>query len=101
MAHIAPRLKARRGACEHDGNIGLFGAHDGDVARVIARRFVLFVRAVVLFVDHDEAKIGGGREHREPRAYDEPCCAGMHAMPFAIALTRREFRVQHSSRDAG
>ncbi len=47
---------------------GGLGAHDGDVAAVIARGFLLLVAGVVFFVDHDEAEIAHGREDAGTRA---------------------------------
>src|SRR5205823_6260683 len=47
------------------------GAHDGDVAAVVARCLFLLVTGLLLFIDNDEAKIFNWGENRRARTdYD-------------------------------
>ena len=62
------------------------GAHDRDIARVITRRFLLFVGGLVFFIDHDQAEIFQRRENRAARADHDPRPAGMNLVPFIVAL---------------
>ena len=59
---VLPRFKGRRGRAEDDWTVFQMGAHYGDVARVVARRFVLLVARLVLLVDDDEPEVFDGRE---------------------------------------
>ena len=43
------------------------GAHQGQVARMVAEAFLQLVGPIVLFVHHDQAGLGQGREHRRAR----------------------------------
>ena len=95
---VLPALERRRGRAEHDHRAGELGAHHGDVARVVARRFFLLVALVVLLVDEDQAEIGRGREDRRARADDDGRIAATDAPPLLAALFGRERGVQQ--RDA-
>ena len=67
---VVKGLHRRRRRAEHDHRAGLARAHHGDVARVIPRRLLLLVGAVVLLVDDDQAEAGDGREDRGAHADD-------------------------------
>ena len=62
------------------------GAHHRDVARVIPRRFLLFIGGLVFFIDDDEAEIFERREDRAARADDDARAAGMNLVPFIVPL---------------
>ena len=71
------------------------GAHDGDVAAVVARRFFLLVAGLLLLVDDDQADIFERRENGRTRAHHDARFAAPHAPPFASALAVRERAVQY------
>ena len=77
-------LQRRRGASQnHDAFLNL-RAHDGDIARVIARRFFLFVGGLVFFIDDNQPEIFQRREHRAAGADDDARAAGMDFVPFIV-----------------
>ncbi len=88
------RFQRRRGRTEHDDGIRHLGAHHGDVAGVVARRFFLLVRGIVFFVDDDQREIGDRGEDRGARADDHARVAALDAMPLLGALLVGERRVQ-------
>jgi hypothetical protein len=55
--HVVERLQGGRRRAEYDRNLLAVGAIDGQVARMVAPAFLLFIRAVVFFIDHDNAQI--------------------------------------------
>ena len=61
----------RRGA-QDDGHRRTAGADHREIARRIAKSFVLLVRGVVLLVDDDERELGQRREYRGARSDDDP-----------------------------
>ena len=83
---------------EHDERLLHPRAHDRDVAAVIARRLVLFVRAVVLLVDDDQADVLERREDRRPRADDDVDLAAPDAVPLDRAARRPRARCAESRR---
>ena len=87
-------LERRRGRAQHDDGIRHLGAHHGDVARVIARRFFLLVGGVVFFVDDDQRQIGDRSEYRRARAHDHARFAALDAVPLLGAFLVGERRVQ-------
>ena len=56
---------------------------------------VLLVGPLVLFVDHDQPKVGLGREDRTPRADHHAVLAAVHLPPLVEALAGRQSAVQH------
>ena len=56
LLRMDERLERRRCAAEHDGNVALPRAPDGDVAAVIANAVLLLERGIVFFVDDDERR---------------------------------------------
>ena len=89
-----PGLERRRRRAEHDGDALAPAAPDREVARRIARAFLLLVRRVVLLVDDDEAEARQRREDRETRAEDEVGQAELRRQPAAQPLRRRQAAVQ-------
>ncbi len=61
-------LERWRGAAEHDAHAPPLAAPERRIARVIAHRVLLLVRAVVLLVDDDEVEPRHRGEDRQPRA---------------------------------
>jgi len=51
-----------RGGAEHDRDVFLPRTYQGQIAGVVAQPFLLFIRAVVLFVDDDQAGVLHRRE---------------------------------------
>ena len=93
-ARVAVGFERGRGAAEHDGAVFEVAAHDGDVARAVARGFVLLVGGLVLLVHHQQAQRAHGREERAARADDDARLAGGDAPPFVVALAVGEMAVQ-------
>ena len=60
---------------------------------MIARRFVLFVGHILLFVKDDEPDLIDGRKQRGPRADDDPRFPAPHAENRVIALRQRKLAV--------
>ena len=76
-------------------------APDRQVARRIARAFLLLVRRVVLLVDDDQAEPRQRREHRQARAEHQVGQAEVRRQPAAQALRRRQAAVQRDDAPAG
>ena len=70
---------------QHDALLHL-RAHDGDIARVVARRFLLLVGSLVLFIDHDESEVFERREDGTPRADHDPRATGLNLVPLVVPL---------------
>ena len=70
-------------------------ADDCNIARVIARRFLLFVGCFVFFIDNDESEILQRREYRAARADHDPGAAGMDLVPFIVAFALGQMTVQN------
>ena len=79
-------LQRRRGAPEHNDALFDLGPHDGDIARVISRRFLLLISALVFFIDYDEAQVFERGKNRTARADDDARAATMNLVPFVMAL---------------
>ncbi len=72
---VVAALETRRGGAQHHAGARRLRAHNGDVAPVVARRFLLLVAAVVLFVHHDQAQIPHRREDAGARPHYYRCPA--------------------------
>ena len=90
---VDARLDRGRGRGEHDRRLLEPGAHDAHVAGVVDDAVLLFVGALVLLVDDDQAEVGEGQEERRARADDRPRLAARDRAPGPLALARREARV--------
>ena len=94
LLRIEIGLQRRSGRTEHDDRIGHLGAHYGNVAGVITRRFFLLVGGIVLFVDDDQREIGYRGEDRRARSHHHSRIATLDAMPLLGAFAIGESRVQ-------
>ena len=97
-AHVVQRLQRGRRRAHHDRDILFARAEYRQVARLIAPAFLLFIRAVVLFVDNDHARTRQRRKQRRPRADDNGVFALACAQPDGKTLAVVERRVQHVDR---
>ncbi len=93
LAEVVPALERRRRAAQHHRAGGELRSIDGRIACRISQAFLLLEGAVVLFVDHDERKLGQGREHRQARAENDagiaacgsqPCRSACHVLEPAV-----------------
>ena len=88
-------LRARGRAAGDQQRAAACGALGGDLAGVVARVPLVLVGGVVLLVDHDQAEVGDGREHRRARPDADPRLALAQPPPLLVALGRGHPRVQH------
>src|SRR5262249_13585186 len=70
-------------------------AHDRDLARVIARRLALLVRALMLFVDDDRTEVRERREDRRARADRDALASVLEREPLVVSLAVAEGTVQY------
>ena len=94
-SHVVAALETGRGRAQHHARAGGLRAHDGHIAAVIARRLLLLVALIVLFVDHDQAEIAHRREHAGTRAHHHARLARADAAPLLGALGIGESAVQN------
>ncbi len=92
---VVAALETRRGRTQHHHRAGFARAHDGDIAAVIARRFLLLVARVVLFVDHHQPQVLHRREHARARAHHHRRKACANSPPLLGALGVMEGGVQN------
>ena len=57
LADVMKRLQRRGRRAEDNWNLFAVGAPDRQIAGVIAPAFLLFIRAVVLFIDDDDPEV--------------------------------------------
>ena len=88
-------FERRRGRAEHDDGVFHLAAHDGHVARVVARRLLLLVSVLVLLVHDDEAERFDRRENRRARADDDAGAALADFVPFIVAFAGGKVRMQN------
>ncbi len=94
LHRVLPALQRRRRRAQHHHRACQFRAHHGNIACVVARRFLLLVALVVLFVDQDEPEIRCRREDRRSRSHHNRRIAAMDAAPLLGSLLRRKRGVQ-------
>ena len=82
LISVVTRFNAGSGGTEHDYGVGIAGADDGHVAAVIARCFLLFVAAIVFFIDDNEAEILNRGEDTGASAHDDASLAVTDATPL-------------------
>ncbi len=76
-------------------------APHGEVARRIAQAFLLFVRGIMLFVDHDQFQARQRSEHCQPRAEHDAGLSQVAREPAAQALAFGQAAMQRGHRQAG
>jgi hypothetical protein len=95
-------LEARRCGAEKRRRAEALGADERDVAGVVARRLVLFVGAVLLFVHDHEPEIRERKENGGAGAHDDVELAGRGLPPDVGPLARTKLAVvERGARDAG
>ncbi len=93
-AHARQGDEVGRRAAQDDARAGDRGAPARHPARVVARRPVRLVPAVVLLVDDDEPEPCERRECCRPRADHDADLAPQDAPPLVVPLSRREAGVE-------
>ena len=88
------RLQRGRGRTQHDDRVRHLGAHYGNIAGVVARRFFLLVGGVVLFVDDDQCEIGDRGKDCGARADDHAGVSTFDAVPLLGAFAVGERGVE-------
>ena len=95
LAAVVVALQRGRGRAEHDRRPFHLAAHDGHVARVVARRLLLLVGVLVLLVHDDQAQRLDRRKDRRARADGDPRAALADLVPFVVPLAGGQMAVQH------
>jgi hypothetical protein len=101
--HPLPGLQRGRGRPQQHRHALQVAAVDGQVARRVARAFLLLERGVVLLVDDDQAQARQRRKDRQPRAQHQVGLAQVGQQPVAQPLRRGQAAVQadqHAARKA-
>ena len=73
----------------------MFGTPQRHIAGMVAQFVLLLERAIVLFIHHNQAQMGHGREHAQTRADDEFGLAFHRAHKIMAARAHRRLAVQH------
>ena len=94
LAGVVPRFERGRGGAKDDGAALDVGAHDGEIAGVVARRLLLLVARLVLLIDHDQAKALHRREYGRARPDDDARLALADALPLVETLAIGKGAVQ-------
>ena len=93
---IVKRLH-RRGRAAHDHHRpALLSANDGNVPRVVARRFFLLVGSVVLFVNDNKAEMLHRGENRRAGSNGNLCFTARQTTPFVETFPAGKAAVQHA-----
>ena len=95
---FVPTLQAGRGAAEQYRATALLTAPNRQIARLIAQFVVLFERAVVFFVHHNQRQIGQRGEHRQPRADNQLGLPHHRPQIILCAAAGSGLTVQHGGR---
>jgi hypothetical protein len=93
--HVVPALQRRGGGAEHTERAFHPGPYRGDLARVVARRLALLVRALVLLVDDDRAQVRERREDGGARADHDALLPAPERPPLVVPLAVAERGVEH------
>ena len=75
-----------RGRTEHDRRAFHLPAHDGNVARVVTRGFLLLVGVLMLLIDDDNTERIHGRKNCRAGANDNARAPLTNLMPFIVAF---------------
>ena len=89
-----PALERRRGRAQDDLGALFAPAPQSQVARRIARPFLLLVAGVVFFVDHDAFQARHGGKHRHARAQHDARLPAVRRQPALEPLRVRHAAVQ-------
>ena len=89
-----------RGAAQQHRHAQCAGAHQGEVAGVVADPVLLLVAGVVFLVDHDQAGVGQRQEHRRAGANHHPCLPAPGRGPDPGTFAVGQARVQRMHRHA-
>ena len=95
---VVQAFQGGRGGAQHNRDVFLACAHQRQVAGVVAQAFLLFIGAVVLFVDDDQAGVFHRREQRRAGADNNVGLAVPRGEPGFQALAVVDRRVDQ--RDA-
>ena len=98
---LVPTLQAGRGTAQHDGTAALLRPPHRQIAGMVAQFVILFERAVVFLIDHNQPDIIHRCEHRQPRADDQFRLPQHRAQIILRALACRHLAVQHGGRYVG
>ena len=93
---VLVRLHGRRSRPENHQRIFEFPAHHGNIPRIVARRFGLFIGRVVFLIDHDQFQIPERGEERGPGADSDLDPAVLHFHPFVVAFAVAQSAVEHA-----
>ena len=91
---IVIAFQRRCGRTEHDDGIFHPAAHNGHVAGMVARRFLLLVGVLVFLVHDDEAERLDRRKNRRTGANDDAGTALADFVPFVMAFAGGQMRMQ-------
>ena len=89
-----PALQRGRGAAQDDLGALLAPAPQRQIARRVARPFLLLVAGVVFFVHHDQRQPRQAGEHRHARAQHDARAPAVRGQPAGQALRIRHATVQ-------
>jgi hypothetical protein len=89
-----PAFQRRRGRTQDHRHLLQVAAVHGQVARGVARAFLLLEAGVVFLVDDHQAQARQRRKHRQPRAQHQVGAAQVRQQPVVQALRRRQAAVQ-------
>jgi hypothetical protein len=92
---VIKTLERRRSRTEHDGRSFHLPANDCNIARVVTRRFFLFVRVLVFLIDDDQAERLDRRKNRRTRADHNAGATLADFVPFIMAFAGRKMTVQN------
>ncbi|MNE14010.1 hypothetical protein D3C80_1068680 [compost metagenome] len=91
---VVQALQRRRGRAQQDRDVLLARAYQRQVAGVVAQAFLLFVRAVVLFIDDDQPRVFHRCEQCRTGADDDVGFTVTGGQPGIQALAVVDRRVQ-------
>ena len=94
LATVIKAFHGGSGGAENDYRAFHLTADDGEVARVIARRFLLLVGVLMFFVHNDEAEGIDRGKNCGARTDDNASAALANLVPFVVALAGGEMAVQ-------
>ena len=94
VAGVVVAFERGGGGTENDDGFFELAAHDGAVAGMVARAFLLFVGMLVLFVDDDQAEVIDGSEDGGAGADGDAGAFLADFLPFVVTLAGGEVAVQ-------